>query len=101
MTNGGFGVLGTSDDATGVYGLSGSEIGVFGAGRLEWKDTGNIMESVEQGMAARVWLEYMGKVLSTMEYTESGTLEWTSGQGQNVGVHGGGENYGVLQSMCL
>lgn len=76
MTNGGFGVLGTSDDATGVYGLSGSEIGVFGAGRLEWKDTGNIMESVEQGMAATVWLEYMGKVLSTMEYTESGTLEF-------------------------
>jgi hypothetical protein len=57
------------------------------------------MESVEQVMAATVWLEYMGKVLSNMEYTESG--HWSSGQGQNVGVHGGGENYGVLQSMCL
>lgn len=58
------------------------------------------MESVEQVMAATVWLDLYGE--SIIEYGVYGV--WDTGvsrQGQNVGVHGGGENYGVLQSMCL
>jgi hypothetical protein len=83
VTNGGFGVLGTSDDATGVYGLSGSEIGVFGAGRLEGKDKGEYYGVSGARYGSNSLVGVYGE--SIIDYGVYG--EWdtgVSGQGQTL-----------------